>query len=102
MVFAFAWRAHSVLILYRLTLRSIISLTLVKLIGVAMGEIQRYKYPELDKILWDFHAEHISPDFAFDMYKQRWNFVNKRKITKPEQKLITKLVSAIGHGFFAI
>ena len=52
-----------------------------------MGEIIRGNYPELDKVLWDFHTQKIPAMLAFRMYEERWNLKNKNR-----QRLIFVLV----------
>lgn len=72
----------------------------VEVSGGLMGELKRDQYPELDKILWDFFPRVISADAAFNMYESRWGFVDRKRMTKAEKKLITQLVAYVGHGFF--
>lgn len=62
--------------------------------------IDRTRYPELDHILWDFHAKMIDPDFAFDIYERRWRYVDQSALKPEEQKLIQKLVHECGKDQF--
>lgn len=65
-----------------------------------MNMLIRDKYPELDRILWDFHVKMIPADMAFSFYEERWSFVDKKKITRTESALITRLVAEYGKGTF--
>lgn len=65
-----------------------------------MGEILRRDYPELDKLLWDFHTQKIPADLAFHMYEERWRFVDKNHLGQNERFLIEKLTDFYGNGVF--
>ena len=56
-----------------------------------MGEIIRGNYPELDKVLWDFHTQKIPAMLAFRMYEERRNFVDEKHIGQNERQLIDAL-----------
>ncbi|KFF62012.1 hypothetical protein H4F46_06165 [Pectobacterium brasiliense] len=65
-----------------------------------MGEIIRGEYPELDRVLWDYHTQKISADLAFHMYEERWSFVDKNRLGQNERLLIEKLTAFYGNGLF--
>ena len=65
-----------------------------------MGEIIRGNYPELDKVLWDFHTQKIPAMLAFRMYEERWNFVDEKHIGQNERQLIDALTDFYGNGVF--
>ena len=65
-----------------------------------MGEIIRGNYPELDKVLWDFHTQKIPAMLAFRMYEERWNFVDEKHIGQNERQLIDALTDFYGNGAF--
>ncbi|UAY90582.1 hypothetical protein KSL88_13665 [Pectobacterium polaris] len=65
-----------------------------------MGEIIRGEYPELDNVLWDYHAQKIPADLAFRMYEERWRFIDKNRISQNERFLIEKLTELYGNGLF--
>lgn len=62
--------------------------------------VDRTRYPELDHILWDFHAKFIAPDFAFDIYERRWKYVDPNALKAEEQQLIERLTQEYGKGHF--
>lgn len=65
-----------------------------------MGEITRGNYPELDKVLWDFHTKKIPAELAFHMYEERWEFVDQKHMGQQERKLIEELTDFYGNGIF--
>ena len=65
-----------------------------------MSEIIRGNYPELDKVLWDFHFQKIPASLAFRMYEERWNFVDEKHINQNERQLIDALTDYYGNGVF--
>jgi hypothetical protein len=65
-----------------------------------MGEIIRGNYPELDKLLWDFHKKKIPAMQAFRMYEERWNFVDLKCMGENERQLIDELTNFYGNGVF--
>ncbi|EFI6096357.1 hypothetical protein IGE78_004866 [Escherichia coli] len=65
-----------------------------------MGEIIRGNYPELDKVLWDFHAQKIPANLAFRMYEERWNFVDEEHMCQRERQLLDILTDYYGNGVF--
>jgi hypothetical protein len=65
-----------------------------------MGEINRTNYTELDLLLWDIHTQFIRPDVAFQLYEQRWKYVDEKRLTKDEKSLIEKLTNTFGKGLF--
>ncbi len=65
-----------------------------------MPNINRKKYPELDKLLWDIHCKTIEPEVAFRLYEERWAFVDAQKLSAAEKRLIKKLTNLIGKGVF--
>ena len=62
--------------------------------------INRNEYPELNQLLWDYHAEFIDPKVAFGVYERRWSYVDNRNISNKEKKLIEKLSKELGNGIF--
>jgi hypothetical protein len=62
--------------------------------------INRKLYPELDKLLWDVHCETVESTFAFQVYEERWGFIQTQNLSAEEQALITKLTQTVGHGIF--
>lgn len=69
-------------------------------IGDYMGEITRSNYPELDKVLWDFHSQNIPAKLAFEMYETRWKFIDEKHIGQDERRLIEVLIDFYGNGIF--
>ncbi|CNI36968.1 Uncharacterised protein [Yersinia thracica] len=65
-----------------------------------MGEIIRGDYPELDRVLWDFHTQKIPAILAFRMYEERWNFIDEKHIGQQERHLIEELTDVYGNGVF--
>ena len=65
-----------------------------------MKPINRQHYPELDKILWDTHAQNIEPKLAYQCYEQRWQFVDQNNLIKKEKVLLEQLKNTIGNGLF--
>ncbi|ULR32451.1 hypothetical protein MJO48_07145 [Dickeya fangzhongdai] len=65
-----------------------------------MGGIIRHDYPELDKVLWDFHPQRVPADFAFRMYEERWRFIDADNISSNECSLIEELTNLYGNGVF--
>ncbi len=65
-----------------------------------MGEINRGNYPELDKVLWDFHTQKIPAQLAFHMYEKRWGFVDEKHMDQDERKLLEELTDFYGNGVF--
>ncbi|MCI4233487.1 hypothetical protein [Dickeya dianthicola] len=65
-----------------------------------MGEIIRHDYPELDKVLWDFHTQKVPADLAFRMYEERWSFIDANNISSNERFLIEKLTNFYGNSIF--
>jgi hypothetical protein len=65
-----------------------------------MGEINRGIYPELDKLLWDFHNEKVPAAQAFHIYEQRWGFVDENHMEPKEKQLLSELIQYYGNGIF--
>ncbi len=65
-----------------------------------MGKIDRRKYPELDHLLWDIHTKLVEPKIAFDIYEQRWRYVDVNHISEKEETLIRRLTTRFGNGCF--
>ena len=63
--------------------------------------INRKRFPELNKLLWDVDSLTITPEFAFRVYEDRWGFVQPRQLSLREQTLVRILTRRIGHGIFA-
>ena len=40
--------------------------------------INRKRFPELNKLLWDVDSLTVTPEFAFQVYEDRWDFVQPR------------------------
>ncbi|MEZ5534817.1 MAG: hypothetical protein R3F02_04265 [Thiolinea sp.] len=65
-----------------------------------MKMIERQHYPQLDLLLWDIHDQQIEPEFAFQIYEQRWAFVDEANLTRNEQRLIESLTRTFANGHF--
>ena len=65
-----------------------------------MGDITRSDYPELDKILWDFHNQKIPAKLAFEMYERRWGFIDYQHMGQKERILLQQLTNEYGNGVF--
>lgn len=66
-----------------------------------LSTINRKRYPELDRLLWDVHSKQISLELAFRVYEERWGFVQEQNLKPREQALIKVLTRRIGKGIFA-
>lgn len=58
--------------------------------------IDRKHYPGLDGILWDWHGDIISDEFAHSVYGRRWRYVSEKHLTDRERELINRLVEKFG------
>ncbi|MDZ7277025.1 hypothetical protein N4G40_01825 [Pantoea eucrina] len=65
-----------------------------------MGDITRSNYPELDKVLWDFHNQKIPAQLAFQMYEKRWKFIDEKHMEQKERRLLAQLTDEYGNGLF--
>lgn len=65
-----------------------------------MKLIDRKEYPELNLLLWDIRRELIEPEYAFQMYEQRWGYVSQKHLTEKEKLLIEELTQTCGKGYF--
>lgn len=65
-----------------------------------MGEIIREKYPQLNKVLWDYHKTEISAEDAFHMYEGRWRFIDYDNMGNNEKELLENLINFFGNGLF--
>ncbi|MFS1428950.1 hypothetical protein LMH73_017855 [Vibrio splendidus] len=65
-----------------------------------MANVNRKHYKELNIILWDMHCKYISESLAFSMYERRWAYIDKRKLTAKEKRLIASLTYRFGKGVF--
>jgi hypothetical protein len=65
-----------------------------------MGEINRLNYPELDKIMWDFHNQTVPAEQAFQIYEQRWRYVDEQHMKPNERNLLKELIKNYGNGVF--
>lgn len=65
-----------------------------------MLPIVRHDFPALDKLLWDTHAEQLTPERAFFTYEKRWAYIDPAELTEKEKNLIDTLIDVIGHGVF--
>ncbi|WP_343464280.1 hypothetical protein [Pantoea sp.] len=65
-----------------------------------MGDITRSNYPELDKVLWDFHNQKIPAQLAFQMYEKRWKFIDEKHMEQKERRLLAQLIDEYGNGIF--
>ncbi|MGK0272372.1 MAG: hypothetical protein ACI88H_003043 [Cocleimonas sp.] len=65
-----------------------------------MGNINRTYYHELNFLLWDIHCKFIKPEVAFQLYEQRWRYVDENQLTQKEKTLIKKLTDIFGNGLF--
>lgn len=65
-----------------------------------MGDITRSNYPELDKVLWDFHNQKIPAQLAFQMYEKRWKFIDEKHMEQKERRLLAQLIDEYGNGLF--
>lgn len=65
-----------------------------------MQRIDRTRYPQLDRILWDTHSREITPQRAFAAYEERWAFVDTTGLTAQERQLVETLTRTEGRGHF--
>lgn len=65
-----------------------------------MELIERQCYPQLDLLLWDVHGQQIEPEFAFQIYEQRWAFVEQAELLPREKQLIESLTQQFANGHF--
>lgn len=70
------------------------------MVGNYMGDITRSKYPELDRVLWDFHNQKIPAKLAFEMYERRWGFIDDQRMDQKERNLLQQLTDEYGNGVF--
>ncbi|KKO49360.1 hypothetical protein VT06_07605 [Arsukibacterium sp. MJ3] len=63
-----------------------------------MAKIDRQQFPELDRLLWDTKERFFEEKEVLDIYERRWLFVDQRKLTASELKLISNLAQNAG-GF---
>jgi hypothetical protein len=68
---------------------------------IMLTVINRKRFLELDKLLWDVHSLMVMPEFAFRVYEDRWGFVQPRQLSLREQALVRIFTRRIGHGIFA-
>lgn len=66
-----------------------------------MNSIDRKKFPELDKLLWDRKTRLLQPKDAARTYERRWGFVDTRNLTQDEKQLIDTLAREEG-GYFPV
>jgi len=65
-----------------------------------MKTINRNDYPELNKLLWDIHTTKVAPEVAYQLYEQRWQFVDQDNLIKRERELLDTLQKTVGKGLF--
>ena len=62
--------------------------------------IDRRRYPQLDRLLWDIHEQEIEERQAFRAYEQRWAFVEPGNLGASELALLDQLTRTVGNGVF--
>ena len=60
-------------------------------------EIKISDYPQLKSLCWNRHDDDISLDEAFSLYRMYWRFVNEKKLTDKERRLIGRLTRVYGN-----
>lgn len=64
--------------------------------GIAMSEINRLEYPQLNKLLWDTKATYFTPDVVRSVYERRWGFVLVDQLEPNEIQLLRTLQNEVG------
>ncbi|MCV6627524.1 MAG: hypothetical protein OIF38_15610 [Cellvibrionaceae bacterium] len=65
-----------------------------------MNDIDRTQYEQLDTILWDVRARLIRPQDALKAYERKWRYVDQKRISAEEQRLLDRLIREVGDGRF--
>lgn len=64
-------------------------------------KIDPRKYGELYFIMWDQrNVLEIDEEYAYDLYKTRWKYVEEDKMDMNEKEFLIHLINTYGNGVF--